>query len=249
MRQFRFTCMFVYATVAVLFSSCGSGTGGEKTATDTTIPNTDTTTASTTPAVVNTIITTPQNMMVVTHKVADYDKWIASYEAHDSMRLANKVHSYVIGRGVTDPNTILVAVKIDDVDKAKAFAKDASLKKAMQQGGVTGPPTIHFVKILFQDTATIATDLRSTSMFAVKDWATWEKVFEEHRKEGLDNGLAVRAYGHDIDDDHKVIVVTAVLDTAKAFAFWKSDQLKQRRAQAGAIGEPKRFMYRMTKRY
>src|SRR6476620_3044793 len=65
---------------------------------------TDTTAAA--PALApSTIVTTPQNMMVVTHKVADFDKWLASYEAHDSIRLAYGIHSYVIGRSVKDPNT------------------------------------------------------------------------------------------------------------------------------------------------
>ena len=110
----------------------------------------ETTTPEITP--VNTIVTTPQNMMVVTHKVADFAKWKTSYDEHDSLRLANGIHSYVIGRGMQDSNMVLVAVKVDDMAKAKAFAKDPSLKKAMQKGGVTGAPTISFITTIWQDT-------------------------------------------------------------------------------------------------
>ena len=39
----------------------------------------------------------------------------ASYEAHDSMKLASGIHNYILGRGVEDSNTIMVAVKIDDI--------------------------------------------------------------------------------------------------------------------------------------
>ena len=39
-----------------------------------------------------------------------------------------------------DSNMVMVALKADDMAKAKAFAKDPSLKKAMQKGGVTGAP-------------------------------------------------------------------------------------------------------------
>jgi hypothetical protein len=203
-------------------------------------------TMTTTPS---TIVTSPQNMMVVTHKVADFDKWLASYEAHDSLRLANGIHSYVIGRGVKDPNTILVATKVDDVEKAKAFGNSSQLKQAMQKSGVTGKPDIRFTTMTYQDTGTISTDLRSRTTFTVKNWDNWQRSFDSSRQIRIDNGLIDRAYGHDYDNDKKVSLVVAVTDTAKAFAFWKSDQLKQLRSGSGAIGEPDRFLFRVVKRY
>jgi hypothetical protein len=188
-------------------------------------------------------------MMVATHRVKDFAKWKASYDEHDSMRLANGLHSYVIGRGATDSNMVLVAVKADDMDKAKAFAKSPSLKAAMQKGGVTGAPTISYVTMTWQDTAVISTTLRSRTTFTVKDWDTWEKNFQDGKQERMDNGITDRAYGHDVDDNKKITLVTAVMDTAKAFAYYKSDALKKRREAGGVIGEPKRFLYRVVQRY
>jgi hypothetical protein len=245
MNQLRFTCVLFYAFMVVFLTSCGGG-GGEKTSTDTTA--TDSTAVNATPET-NTIITTPQNMMVAKHKVANFAKWKTSYDEHDSLRLANGIHSYVIGRGMQDSNMVLVAVKVDDMTKAKAFAKDPSLKKAMQKGGVTGTPSFSFVTMTFQDTAVINSDIRSRTTFKVKDWDAWQKAFEEGKQERLDNGLTVRAYGHDVDDNHKVVLVTALMDTAKANAYWKSDMLKKRRAAGGVIGEPDRFVYRVVQRY
>jgi len=46
-----------------------------------------------------------------------------------------------------------------------------------------------------------------------------------------------------------VSLVTAVLDTAKAFAYYKSDAIKKARAAGGVIGEPKRFLFTIVKRY
>ena len=241
--------MLFYACMMFFFTSCGGG-GGEKTSTDTTSADTTTAAANATPT--NTIITTPQNMMVVKHKVADFAKWKTSYDAHDSMRLANGVHSYVIGRGVQDSNMVLVAVKVDDMTKAKAFAKDRSLKEAMQKGGVKGTPTFNFVTMVFQDTATLSPDIpRSRTTFKVKDWNAWQQAFEaaDAKQERLDNGITLRAYGHDVDDDHKVTLVTAIMDTAKAYAYYKSDMLKKRRAAGGVMGEPDRFIYRVVQRY
>jgi hypothetical protein len=144
---------------------------------------------------------------------------------------------------------VLVSLKVDDIAKAKAFAKDPGLKKAMQKGGVTGMPSFAFLTMTFQDTAQVASDIRSRTSFMVKDWAAWQKAFEEGKQERLDNGIALRAFGHDADNDKKVMLVTVVLDTAKAFAYFKSDMLKKRRAASGVIGEPDRFLYRVVQRY
>jgi len=228
-----------------LLASCSGGGTENKTSTDTTAV--DTTKMVVAPKV--TTITTPVNMLVVTHKVSNYAKWKVAYDAHDSARLANGIHSYVIGRGFKDSNMIMVALKVDDTVKAKAFAKDPGLKKAMQKGGVMGMPTVTLTTMLFQDTATISSDLRSRTTFMVKDWAAWQKSFEEGNQERMDNGITTRAYGHNSDNDKKVVLVTAVLDTAKAFAYYKSDMLKKRRAASGVVGEPVRFLYRVVQRY
>lgn len=247
MNHLRFTRILVYATVVTFLTSCGGG-GRDRNTTDTTVV--DSTATVNEPSVTSTtIVTTPQNMMMAKHRVANFSKWLMSYEEHDSLRLANQLHSYVIGRSLHDSNMILVALKVDDIDKAKAFSKDASLKKAMQKGGVTGAPAFRFVTMTFQDTATIQSDIRSLTTFTVKDWDAWQKAFEQGRQERLDNGLAVRAYGHDADDNKNVVLVVAVTDTAKASTYWKSDMLKQRRAAGGVIGEPERFIFRVAKRY
>jgi len=228
--------------------SCGSGE--DKKSSDST--TTDTTTATTTTtelAPVNTIITTPQNMVIVRHKVADFTKWMAAYEGDDSNRLANGLHSYVISRGEKDSNEVIIAMKADDIAKAKAFAKNPNLKMAMQKGGVKGAPIIKYYTMVFQDTAVIDSKLRSASMFKVKDWDAWKKSFDSTRALNSDIGLKARAYGYDPDDNHKVIIVAAVLDTAKAHAYWNSDMLKQRRAASGVIGTPERIVYSIVKRY
>lgn len=245
MNSLRFFRKFFCVSLVVFLASCGGG-NQEKNSTDTT--GTDSTTV-TTPAETNTIITTPQNMMIVIHKVANFAKWKPVYDSHDSARLANGVRSYVIGRGMQDSNMVMVALKVDDTTKAKAFAKDAGLKDAMKKGGVTGAPSISFVTITFQDTAVISSDIRSRSTFTVKDWDAWQKGFKEGEQERLNNGLTVRAYGHDLNDDHKVTLVTAVTDTTKAYAYWKSDMLKKRREASGVISEPQRFVFRIVERH
>ena len=253
MKQFRQSLILACAALTFIFSSCG---GGEEktTTTDTMSADSTSVTDSTSanagaPTAMGNEINPPTNLMVVVHKVANYDKWKTSYDEHDSMRLAAGIHSYVISRRQPDSNTLVVAVKADDLDKAKAFAKDPSLKVAMQKGGVVGAPDIQYYKIVYDDNSSIATDIREIRTFKVKDWDAWKKAFESGHQLRLDNGLLERSYGYDASDNHKVMLVVAKTDTAKANAFLKSDLYKQRREAAGVEGPTDVKTIRIVARY
>jgi hypothetical protein len=251
MNQHKFSATLFCVALAFFLISCGGGSSNEQKSTSdsTTTDTTATTTAPTTQTPTSTIVTTPQDMMVVTHKVKDFAKWKASYDANDSLKLAYGVHNYVVGRGTPDTSMVLVATKVDDVNKAKAFGKSATLKNAMAKGGVIGAPSIHYTTMVWQETAVISTTARVRSTFTVKDWDTWKKMFDSSMQTKMDNGLMARAYGHDVDDNHKVTLVSAVLDSAKAAAWFKSDELKKRRVASGVIGEPQRFFFNIAQLY
>ncbi len=126
--------------------------------------------------------------MIVRYKVSDYAKWRALYDTRDSMRSANGLHNYVLGRGVQDTNTIMVAVKADDVAKAKAFTKSPALQSALQKGYVTGMPKYNFTTVVYQDMSSKMSNLRSMSFLTVKDWDAWKTSFEADRQMRTDNG-------------------------------------------------------------
>jgi hypothetical protein len=144
---------------------------------------------------------------------------------------------------------ILIAMKVDDTAKAKAFANSPGLKETMKKAGVMGPATSYMITATWQDTATNKTALRSFTTFSVRDWAAFVTGFEAGRQERIDNGIIDRVIGHDIGDDKKVHIATALTDTAKAFAYYKSDALKKRREAGGVIGEPTRLLYWIVKKY
>src|SRR6476620_187950 len=176
MKQSKFLLMLFGASITFFLTSCGGGE--EKKSSDTTTDTTNTTATTTEVTPVNTISTTPQNMVIVRHKVANFAKWMVAYDEHDSARLADGLHSYVISRDDKDSNVVMLALKADDLAKAKAFSKDPGLKKAMQKGGVMGAPMIKFYTMVFQDTAVIDSKMRTSTMFKVKDWDMWKKSFD-----------------------------------------------------------------------
>jgi hypothetical protein len=248
MKSPRFLSLLLWAALVCGLVSCGGNDADTDTdtATTDTINTTDTTTMASQPTAAPAIDTTPIQLMLIRQKVRNFAAWKPTYDARDSIRQANGLHNYVLGRGVEDTSSVLIALRADDMEKAKAYSKNPELRQAMQKGGVVGAPAYHFLITTYRNTATDNSPLRSLAWFTVKDWATWRSGFESGRAEREANGLTDRAYGHDVDNDRKVLVSFAITDSAKARAYWNSDGLKQRRTAAGVTGEPQRFMYRVV---
>jgi hypothetical protein len=241
-RNFLATVM-VAAGMSLLFYSCNGSGEGDKT--DEVKPDTTTTKAAEAPAVVK-----PSNFTLIKHKVANYAKWFPAYTADDSARLANGLNSYIIGRGIDgDSNTVLVAMKMADVDKARAMAASPGLKARMQQGGVVGMPAINFIESVWSDSSTNSVSVRLLITHKVKDWDAWKKEFDSHKQARMDAGLTDRVVGHEFGDNHTVTIAFAVTDMAKAKAFMASKDLKNKMAAAGVEGPPTMFFYNVVKRY
>lgn len=191
----------------------------------------------------------PSRVAIIRHKVADFAKWLPGYEAHDSARLASGLHNYVICRGLEDSNNVMVALKMDDADKAKAMTSSPDMKAAMQKAGVIGAPMIDFTETVMNDTTAIQQTIRVMIRHKVKDWDAWKKVFDEHKQARVDAGLTDRVLGHTVGDNHQVTIVLAVADMEKAKAFMNSKDLKDRMQAGGVDGPPDVYFYRVAKKY
>ena len=239
MKQVKFFSTLSLAAGILFFSSCKSGK--DKEADKPAAENTKTETV--------TAPSGPTEVMIVKHHVADYAKWKQGYDGHDSARLANGLHSYVITRGVDDSNLVLVAMIMDDVDKAKAMAADPGLKNVMKKAGVTGAPEIDFIHSVMNDTTALQTTTRVMVRSKVKDWDAWKKSFDGHIQKRIDAGLSDRVVAYSIGDNHRVTLVFAVADMDKAKAFMNSQDLKDKMKEAGVEGPPDIYFYRVVQRY
>ena len=191
----------------------------------------------------------PANLMIVMHKVANFAKWLPGYEAHDSVRQAYGLHSYIIARGTKDTNMVMVVVRMDDAAKAKEFGALPSLKDAMKKGGVIGAPTMSLLDMQMLDASEASTPNRVLVTHKVKDWDTWKKAFDSHKQTRMDAGLIDRALGYSIGDNHSVTISFVVTDMKKAEDFSKSEDLKKKMQEAGVEGPPTFFYYTVVKKY
>ena len=126
----------------LLFGSCNNNT--EKT--EDTVKNTDTATTIVTPPAPPAF--SPFDMIEISHTVKDYAKWRPAFNADSTARKASGLEDIVVGRGIDNSNNILMAMKVSDVQKAKAFAADPRLKDVMEKNGVTSKPEISYMHVL-----------------------------------------------------------------------------------------------------
>jgi len=84
--------------------------------------------------------------MFMKHRVEDYAKWKPVFDEHETTRRAGGVTAHSVHRQPDDPNVVIVALRVSDVNKAKQFAGSDELKAAMARAGVQGTPEIWFAE-------------------------------------------------------------------------------------------------------
>ncbi len=188
----------------------------------------------------------PFKVIIIKHKVADYDKWRKEYDAHDSIRQAYGITHFVVGRGMDNPKVVIVADKMNDVMKAKEFSEMPNLKEVMKKAGVTSKAEFGYYDVIRFDESTINLRDRLMVTHRVKDFDTWVKVYDDEGKDKrMEDGLIDRAMARSLDDPNMVIVVFAVSDVEKAKASINSEAKKKLMTEAGVEGSPETFFYKM----
>ena len=85
-------------------------------------------------------------LAIMRHKVADYGKWRAVFDADEPRRQAAGMTNPRVYRSADDKNEIVAIFDVADIAKAKALAASPDLQKAMMEAGVVDQPTIYLVE-------------------------------------------------------------------------------------------------------
>jgi hypothetical protein len=189
----------------------------------------------------------PFKVVVIKHKVADYAKWRVGFDAHDSARKASGLTVVGLLRASENPNDILVANRISDLQKARDFAAMPSLREVMAKAGVIGKPDITFYETVRYDTSKVegaGTDIVIVT-HKVKDFDAWLKVYDgEGKDKRASEGMVDRVLARGVDDPNLVHIVFAVTDLAKAKAAITSEGKKKLMMSAGVEGKPDIVFYK-----
>ena len=193
-------------------------------------------------------VTKPGNVLIIQEKVANFAKWKPMYESNDSIRRSYGLSNYIIGRGMSDSNKLVVILRMDDPNKAKELTTSQGMKDRMKKAGVSNP-TFSYLNVVLNDSTPIEQTARVMMTHKVKDWDAWKKVFDSHKQARIDAGLIDRGLGYSVDDNHMVSIVFAITDMAKAKAFLSSPDLKAKMTEAGVEGAPTSVFYNIVQKY
>jgi hypothetical protein len=78
------------------------------------------------------------------HKVQNYDLWRPSYDRHLVKRAEAGLREIGVFRDTKDPNDLLIAWTVSNLDQAKAFMSSPDLQSKMKEAGVVSEPKIWF---------------------------------------------------------------------------------------------------------
>lgn len=83
--------------------------------------------------------------ILVRHKVEDYAKWKAVFDAGSEMRAAVGSVKGHIFRDADDPSIVTILSHFDDAAKAQAFLQSTDTVEMMKESGVISEPEIIFL--------------------------------------------------------------------------------------------------------
>jgi hypothetical protein len=185
----------------------------------------------------------PFDVLEVTHTVKNYAKWKVGFDSDSGARKASGLEFMVIGRGMKDSNSVLIALNASDLQKARDFGASPRLKDVMKKNGVISKPEAHFFHVL-QFNPDSKEKQWVTISHKVKDFDAWFKVFnDEGPAARAVYGLVDVAVARDIDDSSMVHIVFDIKDMEKAKARFADPALKKMLTDAGVIGTPKFEFY------
>ena len=189
----------------------------------------------------------PFKVVVIQHKVKNFDKAVAGYFSRDSLLRAFGISHEVLARDLKDSNQIFVIDRIENIDSTKAFFKHPKVIEAMAKAGVSRPPGYSYAEIVRENNAPRQYPEGMSIAHHVKDYDAWLKAFDANTNDRAANGMIDRALARDAFDPNLVYVTFEVSDVEKAKARMASPELKKIMADAGVDSPPTIRWFRAVK--
>ena len=84
--------------------------------------------------------------MFIKHRVADFGEWKPVFDGHEGARRHAGATAHSLHRDPDDPNVVMIAFRVADVERAKQFVASEELRAVMEEAGVVGPPEFWFAE-------------------------------------------------------------------------------------------------------
>ncbi len=180
----------------------------------------------------------PPAAVLLRFPVADFDKWLVAFNAHEDARAAAGILGHHLNRAEDDPKDLSVYMALSDLDRAKTFAGSDDLRERMQESGVIGVPEVTYLtpvrEAMVWDRELPAFLLRHS----VADFDRWLEGYDAAGELQRAEGIVGHAANRSIDDPSVAVIYHQAESFDTLRAFLANDQLKAKMQEAGVISAP-----------
>ena len=180
----------------------------------------------------------PPAAALITHPVADFDRWKIGFDGHEPVRRAAGMLAHHVNRAQDDPNLVTIFLALSDLDQAKAFVASPDLAETMQSFGVTGPPVIRWLQPIRES---VVWDRQLPAFLLhhrVADFDTWLAGYDAAGSIQQAGGIIGHAANRWIDDPAMVTVYHQAESFETLQTFLAHPDLKAAMETAGVISAP-----------
>lgn len=180
----------------------------------------------------------PFNVAVSKFTINDYSEWRSRYDEDTTIRKSNGMKPIAVAHSIYNPNKIITAYVISDVEKVKTYVGSNTFQEKAKKDGVTNHQKFDFIQVVrfIQPKANL--DFLEYDI-KVKDFDQWLKGFDEEGPEQrLKYGLIDEVVARGIDDKNLVHLVFLITDLEKAKKMMSSKKTKKRMLKQGVTVLP-----------
>ena len=180
----------------------------------------------------------PFNVAVSKFTINDYSEWRSRYDEDTTIRKSNGMKPIAVAHSIYNPNKIITAYVISDVEKVKTYVGSNTFQEKAKKDGVTNHQKFDFIQVVrfIQPKANL--DFLEYDI-KVKDFDQWLKGFDEEGPEQrLKYGLIDEVVARGIDDKNLVHLVFLISDVEKAKQMMSSKKIKKRMLKQGVTEMP-----------
>jgi hypothetical protein len=81
---------------------------------------------------------------IITHQVADFDRWLKEYDEADELQRSHGIIGHAANRSLDDPSSAIIYHQADSFDALHAFLESPELQAKMKDAGVTSEPQVTY---------------------------------------------------------------------------------------------------------
>jgi hypothetical protein len=177
---------------------------------------------------------------ILLQRVNDFESWRAAFEESRTQRRSSGFVAQGLMRGVTDPQLVAVWLAVTDVERAKQYFADKSIRARLRAAGAVGPTEVGLSSNVAARMEPGRTGLHAALLkLRVDDAAAFKASFAAAESERESAGIVGYSLGQDVDDDHLLHVYLQSEDPDLLNAYVRANQTKQSWRDAGVKGNPR----------